>query len=146
MTPEPGASDRPQAGRRSWLQRGRAPLGPDIFNAFLFFLVEGWLFFMLAFGQGMAGWAARSATEADAATRAGISHMQYLLCGVLVVAVIAALLRAPWAAGSQLVVALALVMMVSTAQRDYDQAHQPAPSPTPSVYYSPCYSGSGTCH
>jgi hypothetical protein len=123
----------------------RAPLGPDVFTAFLLFLVEGWLFFLLALSWGMAGWAADgSAAKVDAASLTGISHLRYLLVGALVCAGVAALLRAPWSAGSQLVIAAVLALLMVQAQHGYDRAHQPAhpPSPTPSVWVEPCYSGS----
>jgi hypothetical protein len=133
--PEPPTSSR-------WR---RAPLGPDIFTAFLLFLVESWLCFLVALTWGMAGWAADgSAAKLDAASLAGISHLRYLLVGALVCAGVAAVLRAPWSTGSQLVIAGALALLMVQAQHGYDRAHQPArpPSPTPSVWVEPCYSGS----
>lgn len=128
--------------RPSWLPRERAPLGTDVPVAFFLFLVEAWLFFRAALVWGMSGWAGQTAAQADEATRAGISRLEHLLIAAVVCGVIAALLRAPCSSASQLVIAAVLAFMVLLAQGGYDQAHQPAPAPSPSVWYDPCYSGS----
>ncbi|MFD4552895.1 DUF6234 family protein [Streptomyces sp. NPDC058469] len=42
-------------------------------------------------------------------------------------------------------VALFLGALLTGSQQDYDRAH-PDPTPTPTVHYTPCLSGSGKCH
>jgi hypothetical protein len=111
--------------------------------AVFLFLVEAWLFFWAALAWGLAGWASGgSAAQNDAAAHTGISRLEHLLILAVVGGVIAALLRAPCSSASQLVVAAVLAVLALQAQSAYDQAHQPAPAPSPTVYYDPCYSGS----
>ena len=93
----------------------------------------------------MEGWAAQGNQDGiDAATLASIAWTGHFLYVVLALAGLAALSRAPWTVVSHLLVAGLLAALLASAQHDYDRAH-PAPAPTPSVGYSPCYSGSGTC-
>ncbi|MBC3841927.1 hypothetical protein GXW82_22155 [Streptacidiphilus sp. 4-A2] len=80
-------------------------------------------------------------------TTAEFDHSQLVFAGweigiaiaALAIALPAALLRAPWTACIQLLVAVVVGVMGLSAQHHYgDTTPQPAPTDT---YYAPCYSG-----
>ena len=64
----------------------------------------------------------------------------------LVITLVAAFLRARWTASLQLVGTVVLGLAFLSNQAFSPDNRPPAPAPTPNAYYSPCYSGSGTCH
>ncbi|MET7573682.1 DUF6234 family protein [Streptomyces sp. NPDC005492] len=132
--------------RLTWPWSGRTPLGPDIATAILLFILEAAVYAAKMFDYGLENWAAQgNQDEMDTATLASISWTQMCVYAVLALAVLAALSRAPWTLVSHLLLALLLTTLLGGAQQDYDRAH-PSPTSTPTVRYSPCYSGSGTCH
>ncbi|GHD80274.1 hypothetical protein GCM10010317_102080 [Streptomyces mirabilis] len=91
-------------------------------------------------------WAAQGAqAEIDASRLASIAWTEQVLFATLLLAGLATLTRAPWTVLSQLLAAGTLAVLLVLSQHDYDRTH-PRPAPTPRVGYSPCYSGSGTCH
>jgi len=108
--------------------------------------VEAVVFGWQSFGYGMQIWAAQGVQpEIDGARLASIAWTEHFLFVTLVLAGLAALSRAPWSALSQLLATGALTVLLVVSQHEYDRTH-PNPAPSPSVEYSPCYSGSGTCH
>jgi hypothetical protein len=89
----------------------------------------------------MEQWAQGSDANPDTLTLSGIAWTQDLLIAALVLAVLAAVLRAPVVALVQVIAGLSLLVLLGAAQHGYDRTH-PQPSPTPHAYYTPCYSGS----
>jgi hypothetical protein len=134
----------PLRGRWPW--SSRTSRTSDIAGAVILFLGEAAFFAWTTFGYGMTVWAAQGdQDEIDAATLASIAWMEHFLYVVLALAGLAALSRAPWTVVSHLVLAGIVTVLLAGSQHDYDRAH-PGPAPTPRVEYSPCLSGSGTCH
>ncbi|MFE0174316.1 DUF6234 family protein [Streptomyces sp. NPDC059002] len=138
------ALPEPPARRRlPW--SGRTSVRADVAVGILLFVVEAVVFVAGLFGHGMEVWAAQGdQARIDAARLAGIAWTAHLLVAALVVAVLAALSRAPWTVVSQLLVAGTLGALLVVSQHEYERTH-PGPAPTPRAGYSPCYSGSGTC-
>lgn len=112
----------------------------------MLFVVEAAVSMWKSFGYGMQIWAAQGAqAEIDASLLASIAWTEHFLLATLVLAGLAALARAPWTVLSQVLAAGTLAVLLVLSQHDYDRTH-PGPAPTPSVGYSPCYSGSGRCN
>ncbi|WP_019057725.1 DUF6234 family protein [Streptomyces prunicolor] len=133
----------PRHGRWPW--SNRTPHAPDILAAIVLLIGEAADFAWTTFGYGMESWAAQDDQDRiDAATLTNIAWMEHFLYVVLVLAGLAALSRAPWTAVSHLLTACLVFTLLTGAQHEWNRAH-PAPAPTPSAGYSPCYSGSGTC-
>ncbi|MFI8875432.1 DUF6234 family protein [Streptomyces sp. NPDC055243] len=131
--------------RRRWPWSSRTSLRADVSMGLLLLVVEVVVHVAGSFGHGMEVWAAQDdQARIDAAQRAGIAWTQYLLIGALVLAVLAALARAPWTMMLQLLAVAALTVLFVFSQHEYERTH-PGPAPTPSAGYSPCYSGSNRC-
>jgi hypothetical protein len=132
--------------RRHWPPLRRVPLSTDIAVALAIFMIEGMLFVWQTVRYDWAGWAGDvPRAEVDAAHLTSIAWTQGLLVAAIALTLLAAIFYAPFTALWQGLAAVALAVSLAVAQHGYDQSH-PAPTPTPSVLYSPCYSGSGTCH
>ncbi|MFF2130721.1 DUF6234 family protein [Streptomyces olivochromogenes] len=132
--------------RRRWPWSGRSSLASDVAAGLVLFIVEAVVFGGTSFGYGMQIWAAQGAqAEIDASRLASIAWTERVLFATLLLAGLATLTRAPWTVLSQLLAAGTLAVLLVLSQHDYDRTH-PRPAPTPRVGYSPCYSGSGTCH
>ncbi|WP_329263077.1 DUF6234 family protein [Streptomyces sp. NBC_01478] len=138
-------TERP-ALRGRWPWSRRTSRLSDITAAVVLFLCEIPVIVWKVFGDGMAVWAAQGEQDRiDAANLASIAWNQQFLYVALALVGLAAVSRAPWTVVSQLLVAGLLGAMLANAQHVYDVEH-PAPAPTPTVLYTPCLSGSGTCH
>ncbi|SEM44242.1 DUF6234 family protein [Streptacidiphilus jiangxiensis] len=127
---------------RRWPRRGLAPVAPDIALGFALLVLDAMAYLWQEVRYDVVGWAGgvpRATLDADQLT--GIAFMEHLVIAVLVVAGLALLLRAPWTLASQGLAAVALLLLLSVAQKDYADSH-PAPTPTPSIVVAPCYSGS----
>ena len=123
----------------------RTPTGPDVAAAILLFVGEAVALAWIIFRYVAESWTAQEdQNKIDTTALAEITWMQVFLCVVLALTVLAALSRAPWTLASHLLFALLLGALLSGSQQDYDRAH-PDPTPTSTVHYTPCYSGSGTC-
>lgn len=134
----------PLRSRRPW--SNRTSTASDIAAAVALFIGEAVTLAWMVFSYGMERWAAEGdLDEIDATRLPEIASMEHLLYVVLALAALAALSRAPWTLVSHLFVALFLGALITGAQQEYDRAH-PDPTPTPSVHYTPCLSGSGKCH
>lgn len=136
----------PPPTKRRRPRLGRAPHDLDVATGVLAFTLEVLACLWQAWIAGWAAWGAQgSASLIHAAQTTSLRWSVCLLVAALVLVGLAALFRAPWTAVSQVLAAVVLaVMLVSQLQSD-GSIGQPAPTPTPSVPYSPCYSGSGTC-
>ena len=133
----------PLRSRRPW--SSRTSTASDVIAAVALFIGEGVVLAWIVFSYGMENWAAQGDQDGiDAAALGEIAWMKVFLCVVLALAVVAALSRAPWTLVSHLLFALLLGALLTGSQQDYDRAH-PDPTPTPTVHYVPCFSGSGTC-
>jgi len=131
---------------RRWPWSSRTSARSDIAVSVLLFLGELATLTWATFSHGMTVWAAQGdQREIDAETLANIAWMQHFFYVVLALAVLSALSRAPWSLVANLLIALLVAALFTGAQHDYDEAH-PDPTPTPGVHYTPCLSGSGTCH
>ncbi|MEU6174820.1 DUF6234 family protein [Streptantibioticus parmotrematis] len=132
----PTSSERPS--RRRW----RLPEPPlttdDIGVAALLFLFEAFVYVGRMIGYGMTPDPGGSGAEDHAAA----VWTAWFLAASLVFAAVAAFFRARFCAVSQ-VFAVAMLTIFLAASLHTPQ--QPHPQPAP-VIYSPCYSGSGTCH
>ncbi|WP_406119221.1 DUF6234 family protein [Streptomyces sp. NBC_00989] len=134
----------PLRSRRPW--SNRTSTASDVTTAIALFIGEIAVLAWIIFGYGMKNWAAQGdPDEIDTAALAEIASLEVFLYVVIALAVLAALSRAPWTLVSHLLVALLLGALVTGSQQDYDRAH-PDPTPTPTVHYTPCLSGSGKCH
>ncbi|WP_405975475.1 DUF6234 family protein [Streptomyces sp. NBC_00988] len=134
----------PLRSRRPW--SGRTSTASDVIAAVVLFITEGFVLAWIVFSYVMESWAAQEDSERiDAAALGEIAWTRIFLYVVLALAVVAALSRAPWTLVSHLLFALLLGALLTGSQQDYDRAH-PDPTPTPTVHYTPCLSGSGTCH
>jgi xanthine/uracil permease len=99
----------------------------DLSLAILLFLSEtGWLVLDWIYGYGLEVWAAQGEQAwIDAAGLAHIGRLRTLLIVVLVLAVLAAVFRAPWTVTAHLLVALLVGGALSAAQQDWDRSHTP---------------------
>jgi len=111
--------------RRPWSHR--TSLGVDLSLAILLFLAEtAWLVVDWIYGYGLDVWAAQGEqAQIDAAALAHIGRVRTLLIAVLVLAVLAAIFRAPWTVTAHLLVALLVGGALSTAQQAWDRSHTP---------------------
>ncbi|SEL86988.1 DUF6234 family protein [Streptacidiphilus jiangxiensis] len=124
----------------------RAPLPVDVVASCVLLGVEVLLYVWLWLGGGLQIWAAGDdSASVDATLRTELARTQWLLFAALALVVVAAVLRAPWTFGSQLLAAAALTVLLTLAQQGYDRTH-PTPAPAPTGDHQPCYSGSGTCN
>ncbi|MFE4856677.1 DUF6234 family protein [Streptomyces sp. NPDC056670] len=131
--------------RRHFPWSSRTPLGTDLAGGILLLMIEAALGVWKLFGDGMEVWAAQGdQTRIDASDLSGIAWLGHFLVVVLILAVVAALCRAPWTTVLQLLAAGAAGALLVLAQHSYDQ-HHPDPPPPPNPHYTPCYSGSGRC-
>ncbi|MDT0466643.1 DUF6234 family protein [Streptomyces gibsoniae] len=129
--------------RRRWPWSSRTSAGSDLAAALALFVGEVAVFGWKSFGCAMQIWAAQGAqAEIETSRIASIAWTEHVLIATLVLAGLAALTRAPWTVLSQLLAAGTLAVLLVLSQYDHDRTH-PGPAPTPSVGYSPCYSG--TC-
>ncbi|MDV7217041.1 DUF6234 family protein [Streptomyces prunicolor] len=134
----------PLRSRRPW--SSRTSTASDVVAAIFLFISEAVVLAWIIFSYGMESWAAQGdPDEIDTAALAGIARMEIFLYVVLALTVLAALSRAPWTLVSHLLFALLLGALLTGSQQDYDRAH-PDPTPTPTVHYTPCLSGSEKCH
>jgi hypothetical protein len=117
----------------------------DLPVACVLFAVEAVAFLWRMFAYGMDAWAAGPSANTDGITLAEISWAQNFALAVFVIAVLALLARMPWTAAGGVAAALAALVLLTPAQHRYDLNH-PTPQPAPSIAYTPCYSGSGTCN
>jgi len=118
----------------------------DVATALALLLLDGLICLWLAFGAAMDEWA--QAQDAPAQGNGSPGHgidvpMLWVGIAMLVTAAIAAARKAPWTVGVQS--AAGLLLLFSALSPSPDQT-PPAPVPAPAPYYSPCYSGSGTCN
>ncbi len=116
----------------------------DLGSGIVLLLVEAWVFVSTAFTHGARMWSAPASAQTDAATLASIAWTERVLVAVLVLAALAALVRASWTAVSQFLAAATLGVLLVLARHHYGLTH-PAPAPVPTVQRAPCYSGSGAC-
>nr|WP_243876616.1 DUF6234 family protein [Streptomyces sp. 846.5] len=130
----------PSAQRR-WPLGGRVNLAIDIALAVTLLGAQALAYLWRMFTLGMEEWAQGPDANPDTSTLTRIAWTQGLLIAALVLAVLAAALRAPFLALAQVIAGLTLLALLGAAQHGYDRTH-PKPAPTPSVYYTPCYSGS----
>ncbi|MFD7534954.1 DUF6234 family protein [Streptomyces sp. NPDC059819] len=132
--------------RRRFPWSSRTSLGTDLAGGILLLMIEAALGAWKLFSDSMEVWAAQGdRTRTDASGLSGIAWLEHFLVVVLILAVVAALSRAPWTTVLQLLVAGAAVVLLVLAQHGYDQRY-PEPPPPPDPHYTPCYSGSGRCH
>ena len=129
----------------AYRRQPRQRTAPDIATALALVLLEGVICLWLALGAAMDEWA--QAQDGSTPGSGSADHtvdvwMLWLGIAVLVTAAIAVARKAPWTVGVQSVAGL--LLLLSAVSPSPDQA-PPAPVPTPAPYYSPCYSGSGTC-
>jgi hypothetical protein len=118
------------------------PLTAGIAIGFALFVLDAMAYLFQEVTYGLVGWAGDvPRTAVDAAHLTSIAWTERILIAVLVLAGPAVVLRAPWTAVSQCLAAVVLALLLTAAQRGYAESH-PAPAPTPSVLYAPCYSGS----
>jgi putative exporter of polyketide antibiotics len=134
----------PLRSRRPW--SSRTSTASDIVAAVALFIGEAVALAWIIFSYGMERWAAEGdLAEIDATRLPEIASTKLLLYVVLALAGLAALSRAPWTLVSHLFVALFLGALLTGAQEEYGRT-RPDPTPTPTVQYTPCLSGSGKCH
>lgn len=132
--------------RRRWPWSSRTSRAKDVSVGILLFLVEAAVYVGKGFGDGMEVWAAQGdEARIDASRLASLVWTEHFLIVIVVLAGLATLARAPWTVLLQLLAAGAVAVLLGLSQHDYARTH-PAPAPTPSAGYSPCYSGSGRCH
>jgi hypothetical protein len=94
----------------------------------LFLLETAWLVLDWMFGLGLEVWAAQGdQARVDAATLAHINRVWVLLVAVLILAVLAGLLRAPWTVIAHLLVALLAVLVLVVTRHQWDTDHAPSP-------------------
>ncbi|MEU6244559.1 DUF6234 family protein [Streptomyces sp. NPDC047024] len=128
-----------------WPWSRRTPTPRDLGVALLLLVAEAGVVAGVVLEYGMRFWGAQGEQwEIDAIALAEIAWLRYTAVAVTVCAGLALLCRARWTVASQVLAAVAVGALLTHAQRDWDRAH-PAPAPTPTVRYVPCYSGSGTC-
>jgi Family of unknown function (DUF6234) len=125
--------------RPRWLARlPRPATGPDVCTGAALLLAEGVVFLFRSF---VADFTLTPLTAAQSAQATQVlRHWTLGIClAALGCALVAALVRARWSAGIQLFAAVLLGLLYLPGPR---QATPGSPTPAPTAYYSPCYSGS----
>lgn len=109
----------------------------------LFAVYQAFVYYVSLWGDDVAG------PQRDAAARHELAWEHGIIVAALIIGALALLCHARWAALMQLALAvLAFVLTISAAAAyGHDHPNPPVPtrSPTSTVSYSPCYSGSDTC-
>ncbi|MFC5647458.1 DUF6234 family protein [Kitasatospora cinereorecta] len=134
-------------GRSRMLRRPAAPpRAVDIVLGVLSFGAVGVVFVGRMFAYGMDVWAAGGSPDvADQVSLAQMAFTWKVLIVSLLLAGVAALLRARWTAALQLVAVVLLFGLTVLLRHDFDRSHPAPPAPLNSGY-TPCYSGSGRCN
>ncbi len=92
----------------------------------LFVLEVGWLALDWVYGYGLEVWAAQSdQARIDAADLAHMGRVRGLLIAVVVLAVLAAIFRAPRTVIAHVLVALLVGGSLTAAQHEWDHSHTP---------------------